>query len=66
MALDKNNPVDRKEFAAMGQVSTSLATATQAGTVKKAASQPPAAGANPTKAEYDALLTALRNAGLMV
>jgi hypothetical protein len=32
----------------------------------RAASQPNAAGANPTKAEYDALLSALRTAGLMV
>lgn len=41
------------------------ATTTVAGIVKQAASQPAAAGANPTKAEYDALLTAMRTAGLM-
>lgn len=41
------------------------ASPTVAGAVKQAASQPAAAGANPTKAEYDALLTALRTAGIM-
>jgi hypothetical protein len=35
------------------------------GTVKQAALQPDAAGANPTKAEYDALLAALVAAGIM-
>ncbi len=45
--------------------STPSATTTVAGTVLQAASQPAAAGANPTKAEYDALLTALRSAGIM-
>lgn len=44
---------------------TVTATTTTAGLVKQAASQPDAAGATPTKAEYDALLAALRAAGLM-
>lgn len=66
MAIDKNNPVDRAEFASMGQVAQAQASATVFGTVKQAASQPAAAGANPTKAEYDALLAALKAAGIMV
>jgi len=37
MALDKSNPVDRKEFAAMMQTGSSAATATTFGTVKKGA-----------------------------
>ena len=41
------------------------ATETVAGVVKQAAFQPAAAGANPTKAEYDALLAALVAAGIM-
>lgn len=41
------------------------ATTAAFGTVKQAALVPNAAGANPTKAEFDALLTALKNAGLM-
>lgn len=41
------------------------ATTTVEGTVKQAAFQPNAAGANPTKAEYDALLAALIAAGIM-
>ncbi len=42
------------------------ATATVLGGVKKAAKQPVAAGANPTKAEYDALIAALVAAGIML
>lgn len=41
------------------------ATPTVEGTVKQAAFQANAAGANPTKAEYDALLAALVAAGIM-
>lgn len=41
------------------------ATTTTFGTVKQSALQPDAAGANPTKAEYDALLAALVAAGIM-
>lgn len=41
------------------------ATTTVEGTVMQAALQPDAAGANPTKAEYDALLAALVAAGIM-
>lgn len=41
------------------------ATTTVEGTVKQAAFQANAAGANPTKAEYDALLAALIAAGIM-
>lgn len=39
------------------------ATTTKAGTVLKGAAVANAAGANPTKAEFDALLVSLRNAG---
>jgi hypothetical protein len=41
------------------------ATETVAGVVKQAAHQANAAGANPTQAEYDALLAALVAAGIM-
>lgn len=41
------------------------ATETSFGTVQQAAFQAAAAGANPTKAEYDALLAALIAAGIM-
>lgn len=41
------------------------ATETTAGTVRVAAFQADAAGANPTAAEYDALLAALIAAGIM-
>ncbi|MNY51502.1 hypothetical protein D3C86_1870950 [compost metagenome] len=42
-----------------------VATETVAGSVLQAAFQADAVGANPTKAEYDALLAALIAAGLM-
>lgn len=42
------------------------ATATAEGTVKMAANIAVAAGAAPTKTEYDALLAALKAAGIMV
>lgn len=41
------------------------ATTTVLGTVKKSASVALAAGANPTKAEFDALINALKAAGIM-
>lgn len=41
------------------------ATATKQGTVLQGVHVPNAAGANPTKAEFDALLTSLRNAGVI-
>jgi hypothetical protein len=41
------------------------ATTTRAGTVLRGAAVANAAGANPTKAEYDGLLTVLRNAGVI-
>lgn len=41
------------------------ATTAVPGTVKKATTIPNAAGATPTKAEYDALLAALKTAGIM-
>lgn len=41
------------------------ATKTKAGIVKMAANVPAAAGTEPTKAEFDALITALVNAGIM-
>lgn len=42
------------------------ATATRPGTVLQGASVAVAAGANPTKAEFDALVVSLRNAGVIV
>lgn len=52
--------------AASGAVPAApLATETIAGLVQQAEFQPAAAGANPTKAEYDALLAALIAAGIM-
>ena len=50
----------------IGPIAGNAATPSVAGMVKQAASQPAAAGANPTKAEYDALLAALKAAGIMV
>lgn len=44
---------------------TPAATTSVAGSVKQSALVANAAGANPTKAEFDALLTALKNAGIM-
>lgn len=44
---------------------TKPASPTRQGPVKQATLVANAAGANPTKAEFDALLTALKNAGLM-
>lgn len=41
------------------------ATATQRGTVFRGVAVAGAAGANPTQAEYLALLTSLRNAGVI-
>lgn len=41
------------------------ATTSTAGIVKQAANVPAAVGDTPTKAEFDALLTALQNAGIM-
>lgn len=61
------NALEQKAIIAAVDLGASIAaTATAAGTVLRAASQPNAAGANPTQAEYNALLTALRNAGIMV
>ncbi len=44
---------------------TQAATTATAGVVKQGVSVPNAAGANPTQAEFNALLTSLRNAGLI-
>lgn len=41
------------------------ATTSKAGLVKQAASVAAAAGEAPTKAEFDGLITALKNAGIM-
>lgn len=60
-----SGPVVSKNGFVGGAGSAPTATTTTAGTVRQAASQPAAAGASPTKAEYDALLTALRTAGIM-
>lgn len=44
---------------------TQLATTTTAGIVLKGAAVNVAAGANPTKAEFDALVNSLKNAGVV-
>jgi hypothetical protein len=41
------------------------ASATAAGVVKQGVNVAAAAGATPTKAEFDALLTSLKNAGII-
>ena len=51
--------------AADADTNLPAATPTYLGAVKQAALQAPAAGANPTKAEFDALLTKLQAAGVM-
>lgn len=48
-----------------GLLKRTPATKTKPGAVKQAAKQAAAAGANPTKAEFDALITKLVNAGIM-
>lgn len=53
------------ELAAEGAAAVPEAGPATEGTVMQAAFQPDAAGANPTKAEYDALLAALIAAGIM-
>lgn len=45
--------------------SPGAATPSKAGLVKQAASVAAAAGDTPTKAEFDGLITALKNAGIM-
>jgi len=45
--------------------SNGRATATRAGTVLRGGAVADAAGANPTKAEFDALLASLRAAGVI-
>ena len=46
-------------------MSNAAATATQRGTVLRGVAVPNAAGSTPTKAEFDALLASLRNAGVI-
>lgn len=48
-----------------GTTTVSNATKTKAGVVKQSALVADASGDAPTKAEFDALLTALKNAGIM-
>ncbi|KWH03694.1 hypothetical protein WT58_23970 [Burkholderia territorii] len=71
MAIDKNNPVDRKEFSAMaakvGLSTPGNATTSTAGVVKQAATQ-----ANSTApdiatmvTDFNALLAKLKAAGIM-
>lgn len=66
-----NNMSPAAAHAALGtvlgaaQAATQPASATVAGVVKQGVSVANAAGANPTQAEYDALLTSLRNAGII-
>ena len=46
-------------------MSNAAATASKRGTVLQGAAVAVAAGANPTKAEFDALVVSLRNAGVI-
>lgn len=54
-----------RKLRAGTQAGAPLATTTVAGAVKKSAAVALAAGANPTKAEFDALINALKAAGIM-
>lgn len=71
MAIDKRNPVDRKEFKEMAtQVGISApgaATTTVAGVVKKAAAQADFAGADAAALviELNAFLAKLKTAGIV-
>lgn len=51
------------DLVAAHDAATQPATATTAGVVKQGVAVAAAAGSAPTKAEFDALLTSLRNAG---
>lgn len=53
------------DVIAAHEVATQPATASVAGVVKQGAAVAAAAGATPTAAEYLALLTSLRNAGVI-
>lgn len=68
MAIDKNNPVDRKEFAAM-QTSTGIPAATTAvvGGVKKTTEVADFVGIDVAaiKVEMNAFLAQLRTAGII-
>ena len=74
MAIDKNNPVDRKEFAAMATKlgiggAPANATPTTAGVVKQAATVANAtvgADATDLSTKFNTLLTNLRAAGIIV
>lgn len=73
MSLKPQTSCMTQELLAMGYVRVGTAnelykpdgTPLNPNGLQKAALVPNAAGANPTKAEFDALLTALKNAGLM-
>lgn len=73
MSLYPQRMCETKELLAAGYVRVGTAgelykpdgTALNPNGMQKAALVPNAVGANPTKAEFDALLTALKNAGLM-
>jgi hypothetical protein len=67
MGVDKSKrPVMAPGFRkADGSDAFAVATTTVAGVVKKGVAVANAAGANPTAAEYLALLTSLRNAGII-
>lgn len=58
-------PIAPDQLKAAGIVAVDAATTTAAGKVKMAANVALAVGEAPTKAEYDALITALINAGSM-
>lgn len=59
-----NNATPGTKSAGLGDIVDSAST-TKQGTVFQAASVADAAGGAPTKAEFDALLASLRNAGIM-
>ena len=68
MALDKRNPVDRKEFSEMvGQVGLPAATTSVSGAVKQAATQANFAGADiaALEVELNAFLAKLKAAGIV-
>ena len=60
-----NYAVTDQDALTVTQITSGTATKTVAGTVKQAAACAAAAGTAPTKAEFDAVITALKNAGIM-
>lgn len=65
ISVEPKSKFDQRVSDAAAKSGGTPATKTTAGIVKQAALVANAAGANPTQAEYNALLTALKTAGLM-